>query len=305
MKRLFLLPALLGLVLLAGCAESKPESESPLKVDHATGETIVPARPERVVALEPDAIETSLALGVAVTSAASVKADGTLGRHLGKRGRAIPVVGKAWDIDLIKVVAAGPDVIIGSKRRQGSLWAEMEEDIAPTVLTETTGGVWKLNLRVHADAVNRPDAGEGLLRDYDLRILRLERKLGPDRFGKDVSILRVTPGGLETYTRDSFPGTILADAGLGRPPAQAVRGRGEIRRVPPERLSDVDGDLLLVSVAPGAEKGYRELTASQAWSQLRAVQSGNVRRVDDDAWITGQGILAARRVIADLGKLPL
>jgi iron complex transport system substrate-binding protein len=299
-----LLPALVLLgIAVAGCAENKAESESPLKVAHAGGETIVPSHPTRVVALEPDAIETPLALGVPVTSAVSVKRDGTLGRHLGERRREIPVIGKAWDFDLFELVAAGPDVILGSKFRDGSLRPELDE-IGPTVLTEDTGPSWKQNLRLHGEALNRPDAAEGLLRDYDRRVSGLARKLGPDRYGQDVSLLRATPAGIEVYARDSFPGTVLADAGLGRPPAQAVRGKAFVP-LRKDEIADQDGDLLLLSVAEGGEDALRGLMADPAWSRLRAVREGHVRRVDDDAWITGQGILAARRMVDDLSRMPL
>ena len=42
----------------------KAETDSSLKVAHAAGETRVPAQADRVVALSPDSLDTSLALGV-------------------------------------------------------------------------------------------------------------------------------------------------------------------------------------------------------------------------------------------------
>jgi iron complex transport system substrate-binding protein len=293
-----LLTVALALVL-GGCAETREESESRLKVAHAGGETIVPARAERVVALEPDALETALALGVPVVGAASVKRDGTLQEHLGRRGSQIPGVGRAQDVDLSAVKAADPDLILGSKRRHGSLYRELKE-IAPTVLTEETGAAWKLNLRLQAEALNRPDAGERALRDYDRRVGPLARRLTSTRPRQKVSVLRAAPNGVQAYTRDSFAGIILADAALARPAAQAVRKRPFVRV---RRLQEHDGDLLLLSRAPDGGEALTRLVSSPAWRRLGAVRAGRVRRMSDDAWFTGQGILSARQAVRELSRL--
>ena len=263
---------------LGGCKviddEPTPEAESRLKVAHAGGETIVPARADRIVALEPDAAETSRALGA----------------H---------IVGTKPDPGAI--FAVSPELIFGSKRRHRRLYGRLDR-IAATVLQEDTGVDWKLNLRLHGEALNQPDAGERLLSDYDRRVASVRRGLGRRPHATEVSIVRVERDGVYAYAKGSFSGTVVGDAGLARPPAQS--GRQERSPVAPEQIPSIDADVLLLGVAPGGEGRLRGLMADPAWARLRVVRNGRVMRVDDRTWFVGQGILSARRALRELERLP-
>ena len=70
-------------------------------------------------------------------------------------------------------------------------------------------------------------------------------------------------------------------------------------------LSALDGDVILLSVAPGAEADLAALRAKPAWRRLRAVRDGEVHTMPDDPWRTGGGVLGAelcqRRLATLLG----
>jgi iron complex transport system substrate-binding protein len=97
---------------------------------------------------------------------------------------------------------------------------------------------------------------------------------------------------------ESFPGSLLGDLGLSRPPAQD--GTREYETVAPEQIPALDGDLLLLSVAPGARDALRRLEARPEWRRLRVVRSGRVVPVDAGTWWSGGGILAARAAMRDV-----
>ena len=289
--------------LLAGCEATKntPEEISHLKVAHANGETIVPPRAERVITLAPDALDTTVALGVSPMAAGLAPRHRGLPRYLGRRVAEAETVGPASRPDLDRIRALDPDLILASRPAQGRIYRRLA-DIAPTVTSEAVGHAdWELNTRLHAEALGRQAAGERLLRDYDHRVARLKRALGPRRGRVEVSLVRVVPSGVRVYNLGSYAGSILKDAGVGRPRVQ--RRPRPFVEVPARDTARLDGDLILLGRAPGSEAAYRRLVSSPRWQALRGVRAGRVRRVDDDGWYVGQGILAARVVMADLARL--
>jgi iron complex transport system substrate-binding protein len=165
---------------LAGCQESgfdeSKETQRPLKVQDAmnplTG-TKVPGQAERPATLTADALGDTLALRVRPVAAAEVPP------YMRSAARGVAVV---KDDDLAAIGAATPDVILGSKDGQGSLYTDLSK-IAPTILSD--GDDWKLTLRLHGEALGRTNDAERLLIDWDDRLARVRRKLGK----RDVSVL--------------------------------------------------------------------------------------------------------------------
>jgi iron-siderophore transport system substrate-binding protein len=291
--------ALLAAVVSA-CQVTKAskEGKSPLKLLHANGQSFVPARADRVVTLESESLDDVLAFGVKPIGTATTTADGHLPRYLGRRTAGVEIVGPAWRLDLRKIERLDPDLILGSKRRQGSIYGRLK-DISSTITVEQAGKDWKLNLRLYGEALGRPDQGERLLDDYDRRAASVRRALGRRR-GTTASVVETAKDGVRVYSLGAFSGSILADVGLKRPPAQDVDIVSA--SVSPDQIPSLDAGAVFLARAPGDGATYRRLTSDPRWRALRAVRSGHVYRVSDDAWIVGQGLLASRAVMADLRR---
>jgi iron complex transport system substrate-binding protein len=296
----------LTLILLAafvavagGCQESgfdeRRETAKPLKVQHALGEAKVPGQAERPMTLTTDALDDTLALGVRPVRAALP--GGRLPVYLRSRARGVEVVPAVTALDLAAIDAAKPDLILGSAADQKGLYNDLRQ-IAPTVMTESGGVQWKLNTRLHGEALGRTNEAEELLIDYDRRSARLHRKLGRRAADREVSVVLVTSREVRMAGLESFPGSVLGDLGLSRPRAQ--EGSREFETVSPDQVPALDGDLMLLSVAPGAGEALRRLEATPVWRRLRAVRSGRVVRVDAGTWWSGGGILAARTAMRDV-----
>jgi iron complex transport system substrate-binding protein len=295
------LATLLAAAMLAGCEvieqRERAETESSLKVAHAAGESRVPAQAERVVALSPDALDTALALGVKPVGAATFS-DGHFPTYLASRARGIERAGTYEKPFLNAVEYVGPDLILGEKDLQGKLFRRLSR-FASTVMTADRGHSWEVNARLFGEALARTDAAERLLVRYDGRAERVRREL--DRLGEiEVSVVRVLPGGVEAVGARSFAGTILGDVGLPRPAAQ--RRERDALPVSGDDLRKLDGDVVLLSVAPGGEGTLARLEGSATWRRLKAVRAGRVHRVPDDPWRTGGGVLGAELALRDLER---
>jgi iron-siderophore transport system substrate-binding protein len=212
---------LIALVLvgaLAGCQESgfdeSRETQRPLKVQHAmdplTG-TKVPGQAERPATLTADTLGDALALGVTPVVASTGLP--RLPPYL-REARGIELV---EDDDLTAIEAANPDVILGRKEFQEDEYDELSA-IAPTVMSEDED--WKLNLRLHGEALGRTNDAEELLIDWDNRAARVRRMIGDRRV---KAIVTQGPGvGEFSLEPESVGGSVLGDLGI------RTRGRADV-----------------------------------------------------------------------------
>ena len=191
---------------LAGCQESgfdeSRETQRPLKVQHAMDEltgTKVPGVAQRPMTLTLDALGDTLALGVEPVRAAVP--GGKLPEYLREDAGDVEVVTPLTDLDLAATEAAEPDVILGSKEGQEDLYEDLSR-IAPTVMTE--GDNWKLNLRLHGEALGRTNDAEGLLTDWDNRVAEVRRQI------REAGVAIALPPGASPFAEQ-----ILADLGAG------------------------------------------------------------------------------------------
>jgi iron complex transport system substrate-binding protein len=305
-RALKLMLPLLAAIAATGCSEATGEGENEflsekLHVAHAQGDSYVPGRSERIIALTPDSLDTAVALGVVPVGAAT-SADGTFPSYLPAAvRRRIRPVGPAFKLDLGAIKKLDADVIVGTMERQGTRYGTLNR-ITPTVMTDDTGHSWEVNTRLDGEAFGRTDEVEGLLTRFDHRAAALRRELagGPR---PEVSVVRVTADGVRAAGAKSFAGTILFDAGLPRPRSQRV----ERPLVTPSvtDMSALDGDVILLSSPRGGLPRLQLLQASSDWQQLEAVQAGRVYRVADDVWGSGGGLLAADAALRDLRRLLL
>jgi iron complex transport system substrate-binding protein len=263
-------------VAIAGCQESgfdeSKETVRPLKVQHVLGETKVPGQAEHPMTLTLDSLDDTLALNVRPARAAVPGA--RLPAYLRAEGSGVSLMRPVTAADLAAVEAVDPDLIIGSsgtdgRSGQGALYDRLSR-IAPTVMLALGGGQWKLNLRLAGEALGRTNDAEQLLIDYDheaalaRKAIRAARGAGAK---PRVAVALATKKGVRYSSRDSFAGTILADAGV----KQAHTAAG--------------ADVTLLARTPGA-----------------AGKSGRFTDVAGALWWGPGGALAAKAALRDLQR---
>jgi iron-siderophore transport system substrate-binding protein len=268
-------PLLAALALLAlGCQESgfdeKKETEKPLKVQHALGETKVPGQAEQPMTLTVATLDDTLALGVQPARAAVPGAK--LPAYLRSAGGDVSLMMPVTESDLAAVEAVHPDLILGSARSQAKLYGDLSR-IAPTVMIDGSGSQWRLDLRLAGEGLGRTNDAERLLTEYDQQAFRARKAIragrGPSARKPRFAVALVTDSGIRYATRDSFAGTILADAGV-----EQVRNAR-------------DADLTLVARAPGARAPNASLP-------------GRTATVSASLWFGSGGSIAASTALTEL-----
>lgn len=279
---------------------SKASFESPATlcrfVQHEMGATCVPKNPQRVIVLSHTTLANILALGV--------RPIGMLGSDLPpylQQARDIQVVGEGWEPNFEKILLLKPDLILGNSYNRAA-YAQLSQ-IAPTVLLEWNGTPsWKQHLEDVAKVLNKTEQAKSLMQDYDQRLKAFRQKMGDRLKQIQISYIDILVGYIWCDVKNSFAGSILEDAGLQRPPAQAKVTKGGYITFGLETIeTDADADIIFTSrwMDKDGEKALKQLQNHPLWRKLKAVQQNQVYVVNRNIW-RGSDILAAYQLIDDL-----
>ncbi|MGB5148732.1 MAG: iron-siderophore ABC transporter substrate-binding protein [Mycobacterium sp.] len=255
--------------------------------------------PQRIVALSTDQLDALCALGLQGRVVGTTVPQPS---YLGTVLHDAPGFGRADAPDLGAIRSATPDLILGSVARTPDSFTALSE-IAPTVFT---GGApdWQDTLRAVAAATGRPNAADALLEGFERDAREAGERTDATHF--QASVVQFTEDAMRVYGADNFPASALRAVGVDRPAAQRFTDKPYIEVSTAELsedtdLSAADGDIVYLSFAtPEAKDKATAVLNSAAWRKLSANRDDRVFAVNNEVWQTGQGVVAARGIIADL-----
>ncbi|WP_067125355.1 ABC transporter substrate-binding protein [Microtetraspora malaysiensis] len=276
----------------------------PRVVEHAMGKTEVKAQPKRVVALDQSFVDAVLTLDTEVvgyTQYRSIeeKLPDYLRPVLANAANAVPV-GTLEAPSLEKIAELKPDLIVSAKVRHEALYDKLSA-IAPTVFSETTGAIWKDNLRLVAKALGKEDLAEQRISAYAARATKIGEEIKEKNGGKMPTVSIVRFAGEPTvrlYVENSYSGVVLKDVGFPRPEGQPTVTDTIMVEISEERIADLDADHIFVSSYqdPAADETKKKFTANPLWGKLK----GEKHDVSDQTWMSAVGMQGAHVILDDL-----
>ncbi|WP_346293421.1 iron-siderophore ABC transporter substrate-binding protein [Sphaerothrix gracilis] len=307
----YVLLFILAVFAIAACnPDAAPKVDSTASTDancrpvqHAMGESCVPLSPDRVVTLTLPALANLVALDIEPVGTATYEAFAgiNLQPYLENAVDGIEWVGSDNQPSLEKIAQLSPDLILGLKKQHQSIYPQLSE-IAPTVLFELGDrSNWQQLLLEIAAVFDQTSEAQQLLQDYSHRVDELRQQLGEQGLQQEISIAYALGGSLYSEAKNSFPGSVLEDVGLHRPPAQDVAAPASGRLAfSPERIDSIDGDVLFIPKSGNdLDRDQEALMQKPLWQTLEVVQQDQVYRVNLWEW-SGLDILAAHEVLNDL-----
>lgn len=301
-------------VVLAGCGcgsgtDAKDTAADgsdgfPRTMKTVMGDVKIPKKPVRVVTLDTGELDDVTMLGITPVGAVGphLRRDGSLPDYLKAKTAGTKDVGPMDQPDLSAIAALKPDLILSSKIRHEKIYGKLNQ-IAPTVFTANTGGVWKQNLAVHAQALGREAQAKTALAAYEARAHKIGEEIKAKNGGKlpTASVVRFVDGPIRLYKEDTYSGVVLKDIGLPRPKAE--QGTGFATEVGPEKIDQGDADLIFVTVYDASGKSQMaSVRANPLWKSLKGVKAGKVFDVSDETWMSGIGLQAAALMLDDIAK---
>lgn len=318
MKRFFVMISIFFLLLLAACGQTKEDTaktsnegkgDTSYTVEHAMGTTTIEKTPEKVVILTNEGTEALLALEVTPVGAVQSWLGDPWYDHIKEDMTDVEVVGVEHEVNLEKIAALKPDLIIGNKLRQEAVYEQLSA-IAPTVFSDTLRGDWKENFTLYAKALNLEEEGKEILSQFDAHLDEVKQNLG-DKVNQEISVVRFIAGQSRIYYTDSFSGVIFDQLGFKRASQQtdlftADNKLGNLAiEVGKEVIPKMDADVLFYfTYTPQGDQAAldtaTEWTNDPLWKNLNAVKSGNVHEVSDAVWNTAGGVLAANIMLDEI-----
>lgn len=299
---------------LAACGSSSAEepaaeAETPaadfdVTVEHAMGTTTITERPERIVALDSSYADAVLLLekelvGITTYRGYSEDLPDYLGDAREEHAAEVVSVGDLTAPSLEKILALEPDLIVSAKIRHEAIYEQLSE-IAPTIMSETTGATFKENIEMLAKAVGEEELAAEKIADYEAAAAEVGAAVNEKAGNPTISVTRFLDGPTRLYLKDTYSGIVLDDAGLARPTAQDTTGFA--LEISEENITQADADKIFVTTyedeAGTAAQTKAAFEANPLWEPL----APKVTEVDDATWMTAVSIQGAYYILSDLAE---
>lgn len=279
------------------------DSEYPIKIKHALGETVIESKPERVVTIQWGNQDIALALGVVPVgfSAANfgVQDDSGLlpwtAEKLEELGEEKPNVFQDTDgLDFEAISDANPDVIVAAYSGITQEDYDLLTQIAPVVAYPTApwATTWREQVEWNATGMGMKKEGEQLIKETEDMI---KEKLSnyPQIEGKKVVWVNFSANDLSKlhiYTPVDARGAFLQELGLEYPESVKEQIKDpnsyslELSAENVEALYDAD-----IIVGYGNDDLFKAISADPLLGKIPAVERGSVAFIAADSPIVAAG----------------
>lgn len=277
----------------------------PVTIEHKFGETTIESEPERVASVGFNEQDTLLALGVtpvAVREWFGDKPRATWEWAQDELGDAEPTVLPAGELDMEKIAALEPDLILGIFSGITEEQYDRLSRIAPVVAQPDDyvdfGVPWQDQTRIIGRAVGRQDRAEELVSDLESRIESV-REQHPEFEGASgmVGFLGGGDANYHLYGPDDLRSRFMSALGFGIPDEVAEFVGDEFSApVSRERLNLADTDVMVWVV--NDPEGREQLAGEELYQNLDVAQEGR------DVFLQPDGQLAGAMSFSSVLSLP-
>lgn len=299
-----------------------PSSASDCQViQHDLGQTKICGYPQRVVALDPHALDLLLSLDVQpvgyaehryalVGSPQSGKPMGEI-KYFGDRITSNPIyVGILQSPSLEAILRLKPDLILGQVYDE-LLYANLSQ-ITPVLFPfkgEPSVNQWQQSLPTLGKVFGREQRARKVIEQHTQRMATAKAELEP--IARDSKVLLLEVSGLDSirvFTDGTFAGALLKELGFQLViPNQRLSGALDVTNLSLETLPQLDADTIIVmaSGGSGVEKIKQEWGQNPILRSLPASKAKYVYFVDYQLWGRITGPIAANLIIDEVRKLLL
>ncbi|ADG97827.1 periplasmic binding protein [Segniliparus rotundus DSM 44985] len=290
-----------------------PDEEPPAPAPPAAPEPSAPPEPQpaaapaaaqarRILVVGDSLLDglCALGLGERIVGRVAERAGQAPPNYLGPFITTIPQTGAVGSVAMGQVRDLRPDLVLVSSDLIGELGADLGP-IAPVLPVGPRRGplspsVWQQQFQALAAVFGREQQAQAILRDYQAFVDEQRQDGTLDPAHTRASLVRFDDRKIAIEGPESFAGSVLADLGVDRPPAQSS---GAAQAIGKDQLGEADGDLVYVSF--GEPESFGEgVVSSPQWRRLASVREKQVFAVCDQWWYRGAGPIAARNVVIDV-----
>jgi iron complex transport system substrate-binding protein len=277
-------------------------------IQHKFGETCVPFKPQRIIALDPRiTLDPLIALGIKPIGFASYGSKGKevlLGVSLDEV-KGSENVGNPDQASLEKILMLKPDLILKTDYNDADQSYKLESVIAPTLPVPNENRMvdmgwekkayFKHNLRYIAKLVGQEAKAEEVLIQHQKRIEELKKRLGNQLQQIEISVLFYGEGYIWTIGKDDIISTIFSDIGL----RHKFLPDSKDWMLSIETIDEYDADILFIVDID--KRGSSFYFQNPMFTSLKSVKNNRAYVVSQENW-RGFGMSGANKILDDLFK---
>lgn len=301
-KRLLMLWFVIILLMsfiAAGCSSNKSEtSRDPnaasayMTIKDNAGRTVtISKKPERIVLLSTSFVDLLYSVDGKAAGRPNSKTDSIPNLAL-----SVPEVGFVYNINLEKVAALKPDLVVGVQGMHEKLVPGLESSHIPVIILryKTIQDTYE-TIRLMGNIAGTQPKAEQVIQTMKSQIQNTVAKVPANRNLK-VAILHATAKSVTVELDTTIAGSISKEIGLTNIAAGSVPDRGESDSIPysMEKLVEADPDIMFVVTMGNKEdiekRMWADVKSNPAWGSLRAVQQQKVYFLPSELFLLNPGL---------------
>ena len=297
MTKKFLSAILIAGLFLTGCGSEKnppPVEVEQQKIfatieDDAGRKIILPNKPSRIVVTSAGFLEPLHAVGAEIVGRPDSK------NKMPDWAKNLESVGAVYQIDVERLLACAPDLVIVNKGMNEKLLPVLEENKIPAVVVELkTYDDMKRGLKIFSTISGDVEAGEKIIRDMDAEIKNIVDKVPKKNLR--VAILHSTAQGLTVQLDGSIAGSIAKMFGW----ENVASGMTPLEKNPDaasysmETLAEQNPEIIFVTSMGDADEIKSNMTKAiaenAAWQAIGAVKNNQLYFFPQDLFLLSPGL---------------
>lgn len=297
MKKSFfviLLLLLAAAITVAGCGQKTVAEQNVVSggiaVTDDNGRTVtLKGVPQRIVPLSASFLEPLAELDGKLAARVAAKTS------ICENYKALPEVGNVYNVNIEKVIAAQPDLVICYKGMNDKFVHNFEENNIPVIVLEMrTYGQVKNTVNVLGKITGNEIKAEKINKDMDERIAAVRAKIPEE--SKRIAILHSTSQSVTVQLEGSIAGSAAELLGFTNIAAGSVPLENNSTAAPYslETLVAANPDIIYITSMGRLETVQdamlKSIGASPAWQSLAAVRSGHVYFLPQELFLLSPGI---------------
>ena len=268
--------------------KKEPSAAFATIVDDLGREVTLPKKPERIVVTSASFLEPLHAVGGDVVGRPDSKSVPDWAKDKTS-------IGRVYNVDLEKLLACAPDLVIANKGMNEKLLESLEINKIPTLIVDMKNyEEVKNEVRIFSQVTGEKEKGEALIRSMDEKIKAIVDKIPKDK--RRVAILHSTAQGLSVQLETSIAGSTAKMLGF----ENVASGMTPLEKNPDsapysiETLVEQNPEILFVTSMgkiDEVKKGMDNTIAlNPAWQTIPAVKNGKMFYLSQEHFLLSPGI---------------
>ncbi len=247
------------------------------------------SKPQRIVVLSASFLEPLHAVGGDVVGRPDSKT------QMPDFAKDAASVGEVYQIDMEKVLACQPDLVIVNKGMNEKLVSTLESNGIPAVVVDMKSyDDVKRELGLFSQITGEKEKGDTLIKDMDAKIQAVQDKIPQDK--KRIAILHSTAQGLSVQLDGSIAGSVAKMLGW----QNVAAGMTPLEKNPDaapysmETLVEQNPDILFVTSMGRIEEikknMQQNIDSNPAWQSIPAIQKNQLYYLPQNLFLLSPGI---------------